>query len=99
MTDPVNNAYLTESELHDCRRTAINSGAFAVRGTCFREFTEAWAKADSLAPLRHKLCYDQPAFARVLLDWNERCAPMSEAWKVHYPECQGMRIQDFLGCD
>ncbi len=96
ITDPVNNAYLTESEMRECGRTAINSGIFAVRGDRFLDFSTEWAKTDSLAPLRYKLCYDQPAFVRVLLDWKEGCKPLGEEWKVHYPECQGMRIQDFL---
>lgn len=96
ITDPVNNAYLTESEMRESSRTAINSGVFAVRGERFQEFTSEWARQDAMVPLRYKLCYDQPAFVRVLLDWGGRCRPLDEGWKVHYPECQGMRIQDFL---
>ena len=96
ITDPMNNAYLTDAELKERHQTGINSGVFAVRGDKFQEFSREWAKADSMDPLRYKMCYDQPAFVRVLLDWKERCQPLGEGWKVQYPECQGMRIQDFL---
>ena len=97
ITGSQNHAYLTDQEMKSLNRRAVNSGVFAMSREELDVFAKRWAEWDRASPEREKICYDQPAFVRTLLDWEgAQQAFDEEAFRVAYPECDWMRIQDFL---
>ena len=92
VTGGQNNGYLTDEEMKTSTQVAINSGVYAHRGRCYREFVKRWKQHDQTTPLRKCFAFDQSAFVRTILDWEGKVQPFREPFSVIYPEFQDVRL-------
>lgn len=68
-------------------RTAINSGTWAVRGKCYAQVMEEWARIQAAEPVRETKSRAQSAWNRLMLDAAQhgwRAEPF-EAHEVQFP--------------
>ena len=92
---PFFNAYLTDSEMA-AERPGINAGVWFLRGDGAHDFLRAWAENDARSPLREKVCQEQPAFARTVLDCGARARAFGGDFRIVYPDCTEYRMAEQL---
>ena len=85
------NGYLKAGEMEQRgdsgSRRGINSGTWAVRGTCFRQVMEKWMLIQAEEPVRETASREQSAWNRLILDaarYGWRAQPF-EAHEVQFP--------------
>ena len=98
ITDSVNNAYLDDDEMRRLALPGINSGIWWVRAKHFAEVLAEWERINAGPPCREKLCGEQPAWVRFLLDtrMNKRTFIYDRA--VKYPLCEKRAATDADDC-
>ncbi len=85
------NAYLTTKELKKyAKRFGINSGTLWVRSEHYDDTMQEWCRIDSSPVLREKICGDQPAWVRLLLDTDLKTRVCLRKGQVRYPFIEGL---------
>ena len=98
MNLPGNNAYLETKEMRRVARPSINSGTWWVRARHFKKVMTEWERIDSRPPRRRKICGDQPAWVRFLLDTPLRKRAFAYDREVKFPACEKRAAPDFDEC-
>ena len=98
MNGHANNAYLSKKEMRKTTTPGVNSGTWWVRAKHFKEVMAEWERIDSTASLREKICGDQPAWVRFLLDTPLRKRKFVFDKDVKYPLWEKRTARDGDDC-